>query len=270
MASSDAPIEIGHVVLTVRDLDRLSDFYERTVGLARLASDGETARLGAGGRALLELRRDPAARVSGPREAGLFHTAFLLPDRADLGALLNHYAQTGARLDGASDHGVSEALYLSDPEGNGIEIYADRPRAAWKRGAGGIEMGTERLDIRDLQRAATGAWAGAPEGTVVGHVHLRVGAIPAAEAFYTGTLGMDLVTRYPGGSFYATGGYHHHLATNIWQSRGAGPRDYPSTGLAEVALSAEPAAYARLAARAEGGALTDPWGTRFVLGQKPA
>ena len=271
MATSDAPIEIGHVILTVHDLDALSAFYQRAVGLELLASDGESARLGAGGRLLLELRRDPAARRSSPREAGLFHTAFLLPDRRDLGALLNAYAERGFQLEGASDHAVSEALYLSDPEGNGIEIYADRPRAAWPRGAAGeIEMTTERLDIAALRRAAAGPWTGAPADTVVGHVHLRVGAIPEAEAFYTGVLGMDLVTRYPGGSFYATGGYHHHLATNTWHSRGAAPRSGPDTGLAAVVLRAEPAAFAALEARANEGALRDPWNTRFTLDRKPA
>lgn len=270
MATSDAPVEIGHVILTVHDLAALSAFYERAVGLERIASDGESARLGAGGRVLVELRRDASARRSSPREAGLFHTAFLLPDRRDLGALLNTYAERGDRLDGASDHAVSEALYLSDPEGNGIEIYTDRPRAAWPRGAGGIEMTTERLDIADLMRSASEPWAGAPAGTVVGHAHLRVGKIPAAEAFYTGTLGMDLVTRYPGGSFYATGGYHHHIATNTWQSRGAAPRSGPVTGLAEVVLRADASAYDRLAARASEGALADPWNTRFTLERKPA
>ncbi|TPE52530.1 VOC family protein [Amaricoccus solimangrovi] len=270
MATSDAPIEIGHVALTVHDLGKLSGFYQRSVGLDLLGSDSETARLGAGGRMLVELRRDAAARFRSPREAGLFHTAFLLPDRADLGALLDAYAERGARLQGASDHAVSEALYLSDPEGNGIEIYVDRPREAWPRGAGGIGMTTEPLDIADLRRAATGRWTGAPAGTVVGHVHLQVGAIPEAEVFYTGPLGMSLVTRYPGASFFATGGYHHHLATNVWNSRHAGPRDYPATGLAEVALRAEDAEYERLAAQAGGEGLRDPWNTRFSVAPKAA
>ncbi|PZQ52490.1 MAG: glyoxalase [Rhodovulum sulfidophilum] len=270
MATSDAPIEIGHVVLTVHDLDKLSDFYQRAVGLERLSSDGESASLGAGGRQLLELRRDPAARFAGHREAGLFHTAFLLPSREDLGALLNAYAKRNARIQGASDHAVSEALYLSDPEGNGIEIYSDRPRDVWPRGAAGIEMTTEPLDLADLMRSATGEWNGAPAGTVVGHVHLRVGAIPEAEAFYTTGLGMDLTTRYPGGSFYASGGYHHHLATNVWSSRGAAPRDLPATGLTEVALRATPEEVDAFAARHGGSSARDPWNTLFTIAAKPA
>ena len=265
MATSDAPIEIGHVVLTVHDLDKLSDFYQRAVGLDLLSSDGATARLGAGGRTLLELRRDLGARFAGHREAGLFHTAFLLPSRADLGALLNAYAARDARLQGASDHAVSEAIYLGDPEGNGIEIYADRPREAWPRDAGGIAMTTEPLDIPSLRKAATAAWTGAPEGTVVGHVHLRVGSIPEAEAFYAGPLGMALMARYPGGSFYGAGGYHHHLATNVWNSQGAGPRAYPATGLAEVALRADPGALADFEARVGGSAVRDPWNTLFTI-----
>jgi catechol 2,3-dioxygenase len=268
MATSDAPIEIGHVVLTVHDLAGLSGFYQRVVGLDLLSADGETARLGAGGSPLLELRRDAAARRAGPREAGLFHTAFLLPRREDLGALLNAYADQDTRLEGASDHAVSEAIYLGDPEGNGIEIYADRPRADWPRDAGGIAMTTEALDVPGLMKSATAPWTGAPAGTVVGHVHLRVGAIPAAEAFYTGPLGMDLTARYPGGSFYGAGGYHHHLATNVWHSRGAGPRDYPATGLAEVALRADPEALAAFEARA-GLSVRDPWNTLFTITRKP-
>jgi catechol 2,3-dioxygenase len=265
MATSDAAIEIGHVVLTVHDLDKLSDFYQRVVGLDRLSADGETTLLGAGGRPLLELRRDTAARLSGPREAGLFHTAFLLPDRADLGALLTAYAARNARLEGASDHAVSEAIYLSDPEGNGIEIYADRPRADWPRNTDGIAMTTEPLDIEGLMRSATAPWTGAPAGTVVGHVHLRVGAIPEAEAFYTGALGMALTARYPGGSFYGAGGYHHHLATNVWNSKGAGARAYPATGLAEVALRADPDALAAFEARVGGTTVRDPWDTLFTV-----
>lgn len=269
----DTPFSIGRVALTVRDLDAVGAFYERAVGLARLGGDGESARYGAGDATLLELRRDPAARRRSPREAGLFHTAFLLPSRGDLARWTNHAIATRAPVVGASDHGVSEALYLSDPEGNGVEIYADRPAAAWRRTASGLDMPSDPLDLDDLRAGAGGEpWRGAPEGATVGHVHLQVGTIPEAEAFYSGMLGLPVTCRYPGGSFYAADGYHHHLATNVWNSRGAGARSYPSTGLADVELRLDPARRAAITAFA-GAAdpgqgpleLRDPWGTAITL-----
>lgn len=278
---SETPFSIGRVALTVHDLDAVGAFYERAVGLARLGGDGESARYGApsgapsgaGDATLLELRRDPAARRRSPREAGLFHTAFLLPARGDLARWTNHAIADRTPLAGASDHGVSEAFYLSDPEGNGVEIYADRPAATWRRSAAGIEMVTEPLDVGDLRASAgDAAWRGVPEGATVGHVHLQVGTIPAAEAFYFGVLGLPVTARYPGGSFYAADGYHHHLATNVWNSRGAGARSYPSTGLADVEIRLDPARRAAIAARAgvadpgQGPLeLRDPWGTAITL-----
>lgn len=263
MATSDAPVEIGRVTLVARDLNKLTAFYRDEIGLAVLAADGESALLGAGGRPLLELRGDPAARIADHRQAGLFHTAFLLPGRADLGAWLRHAADRGMRLDGASDHGVSEALYLRDPEGNGIEIYADRDRALWPRDGDGVDMFSIRLDLSDLMATTKAPWAGAPEGSVVGHVHLQVGDLDRAEGFMTGDLGMDVMQRGPGARFFASGGYHHHLASNIWNSQGAGPRAEGETGLADVQLLLDPGLTA-----ADG--LTDPWGTRFSMAHKPA
>lgn len=260
-STSDAPVQIGRVALTVNDLGRMTAFYRDMIGLAPLTSDGEVAVLGAGGRALLELRADPAARRRDPREAGLFHTAFLLPERADLGRWLHHAAGRRVQLQGASDHDVSEALYLSDPEGNGIEIYRDRPRGEWHWDDGVVRMGSYGLDLNALAAAGGGGWTGVPDGTVVGHVHLQVGAIPEAETFVTG-LGADITHRYPGASFFGWGGYHHHIATNVWNSRGAGPRSFPATGLAEVELLAD-AGIAHVT-------LDDPWGTRFALRTKEA
>ncbi len=262
---------MGRVALTVHDLDRVAAFYEKAVGLHRLSADGETAILGAGDRPLLELRRDPAARRRSPREAGLFHTAFLLPERGDLGRFLRQALMTRTPLVGASDHSVSEALYLSDPEGNGVEVYADRPAATWRRDGDAITMTTEPLDVDDLIAHASGpAWTGVPDATRVGHVHLQVGAIAPAEAFYAGVLGFTITARYPGGSFFATDGYHHHLAANIWNSRGAGVRTYPSTGLAEVEIALDAARIAAATGEAGGQApapavLSDPWGTAIVL-----
>lgn len=259
MATSDAPVSVSRVALTARDLDRVGDFYQRAIGLDRIAGDGETLTLGQGDLPLVELRRDPAARTL-PSEAGLFHTAFLLPDRADLGRWLRHAAGQGLRLEGASDHLVSEALYLRDPEGNGIEIYVDRPRDQWDTDGTHVRMATEALDLAELARVQ-GEWKGVPEGSVIGHVHLQVGDADQAEAFYTGPLGLDLAAQMPSARFYATGGYHHHLATNMWHSRGAGLRSADSTGLAEVVLSAD--ADHPLAKHTEG--FMDPWGNRIAI-----
>jgi catechol 2,3-dioxygenase len=266
-------LALGRVVLTVKNLDAVQAFYQRAVGLHLLRRDGETAELGTGSATLLELRRDPAARFRSPREAGLFHTAFLLPSRADLGRWVKHAAATRAPVVGASDHDVSEAIYLSDPEGNGVEIYSDRPASTWRKSGNEIQMSTEALDIEDLvAQAGTTGWSGFPEGSTVGHVHLQVGAIPTAEAFYNGVLGFDITCRYPGGSFFASDGYHHHVATNVWNSRGAGPRAFPATGLDafEIAMDRDRIATIRGKvpdAEVDGSRLTvrDPWGTRVVL-----
>ena len=270
MSTASAPVEIGHVALTVHDLDRVAGFYRSTLGLTDISRDGNLLRLGAGGRVLLELRQDKAARRGNPREAGLFHTAFLMPDRTALARWLIHSAEARIPLQGASDHLVSEAIYLADPEGNGIEIYADRPRKDWYDADGSLKMATEALDLNALARSADHPWDGAPDDLVVGHVHLQVGAVPEAEAFYSGILGFQIMTHYPAAAFYGSGGYHHHLATNTWNSRGAGVRAQPATGLAEVGLLADAAEYAAITARAGNTHLTDPWGTAITLTEKAA
>ena len=157
---------------------------------------------------------------------------------------------------------MSEALYLSDPEGNGIEIYADRPAAGWRWRGGEVGMDTLPLDFASLAAAVEGPWRGAPAGTTVGHVHLQVGNLRDAEAFYAGQLGLDITSRMPGALFYSADGYHHHLATNIWNSRAAGPRDLPSTGLAEVVLSVQAE---RLAGLGGAAVLEDPAAIRESL-----
>lgn len=273
-----APHRIGAVTLVVHDLDAVSRFYQDVVGLAVLDRHNDTARLGSGNTALIELVRDSAARRRSSREAGLFHTAFLLPGRADLGAWLFHASQRGFALQGAADHLVSEALYLADPEGNGVEIYADRPTDQWPTEGGGYRMASDPLDFRSLTEAAGDhRWQGFPDGGEVGHVHLQVGAISPAERFYGELLGFDLTCRYPGGSFFGSGGYHHQLAANIWNSHNAPPRTEPVTGLAHLELLARErpvvdSTAARLAAAAvaiapiDGGfAVRDPWGTRIHL-----
>ncbi|WP_172331405.1 VOC family protein [Mangrovicoccus sp. HB161399] len=261
MATSSAPLEIGRVALTVHDLGKTGAFYEHVIGLERLGSDGESARYGAGGRPLVELRLDRAARKSTRREAGLFHTAFLLPERADLGAWLRYAAETRIGLHGVSDHLVSEALYLADPEGNGIEIYVDRPRSEWDVKGGLVHMSTDPLDLESLAAAAS-PWQGAPEGTVVGHVHLQAGALPQAQEFISGELGFDVTSKYPGALFFGSGGYHHHLAGNIWNSRNAPVRQFPATGLAAVEILDGTGRAATV--------LHDPWGTEFDITPKEA
>lgn len=274
MASSDASIDISHVALTVRDLAGVAEYYRRILGFETLSDQGGILRLGAGGRVLLELRADPAARPHGPREAGLFHTAFLLPSRADLGAWIRMASDNRLPVQGASDHLVSEAVYLADPEGNGIEIYTDRPRADWPRNPDGIAMATEPMDIPGVAASATAPWAGAPAGTVVGHVHLQVGDLAKATAFYGQDLGLALTSRYPGANFFGWDGYHHHFGTNTWHSRGAGLRKAGETGLSEVVLSASAPALADLRARLGQAriddGLQDPWGTRFSVAARAA
>lgn len=261
VVASETPVSIGKVTLTVRDLDGVGDFYQRVIGLQRHAGAADQLLLGNGRDILLELRQDMAARQSTRREAGLFHTAFLLPSRADLGSWLHHFAGLGLRLDGAADHVVSEAVYLHDPEGNGIEVYRDRSGDAWPWEGGQVAMRNDPLDFEGILASGQSTpWAGVPAGASVGHVHLQVGDLPPAEAFYTHVLGLEVTCRFPGAVFYAAGGYHHHLATNIWNSRGAAPRAFPVTGLHEVELLSRNA----LPARAS-DALVDPWGTRFVF-----
>lgn len=265
--TNDAPLTLGRVILTVHDLDKTGAFYEHAVGLQKLSGDSTTALYGADDNVLLELNADRGTRKSTPREAGLFHTAFLLPQRSDLGAWLHHASANRFPLQGASDHLVSEAMYLADPEGNGVEIYIDRPRSEWTTKNGEIQMSTDYLDLQSVADTARGPWAGAPEGTVVGHVHLQVGQLAAAEDFYANTLGFEVTNHYPGANFYGSGGYHHHLASNVWNSRNAGPRDFPATGLRAVEIVGEKQALDAIREKT-GNDVKDPWGTSFLLTEK--
>ncbi|WP_245930688.1 VOC family protein [Methylobacterium radiodurans] len=221
-----APYRIGTVTLIARDASALARFYQDVLGLAPVSRDAGTVRFGVGDTVLVTLRRDPAARPWTSREAGLFHTAFLLPGRGDLGAWLLHAGELGITLTGAADHLVSEAVYLDDPEGNGIEIYVDRPAEAWTWASNGtVVMRNDRLDRAGIVDAAAGPWDRMPAGSRVGHVHLQVGGLDVAEGFHTGLLGFDVMCRYPGALFLGAGGHHHQLACNVWNSRGAPVRD---------------------------------------------
>ncbi|MCA0922326.1 VOC family protein [Pseudooceanicola nanhaiensis] len=271
MSTASAPLEIGRVTLTVRDLKKVGRFYADVLGLERLSGDGEQALYGVGDAVLLDLRQDKAAKPNSPREAGLFHTAFLLPQRADLGAWVQYVVEKRFPVQGTADHLVSEAIYLGDPEGNGVEIYIDRPRSQWILNGGEVEMSTDPLDVQSLASSARKRWSGAPQGTVVGHVHLQTGTLAEAESFYAGTLGFPVSSHYPGALFYGSGGYHHHLATNIWNSRGAKTRTEGMAGLSGVEILGTPSEIAgirtRAGAKAEAG-ITDPWGLTFTLTEK--
>ncbi|WP_254534498.1 VOC family protein [Halomarina litorea] len=214
-----ATTRIGRVALRVNDLDEMTDFYEGRVGLSVQRRTAERAVLGADDTPLLELFADPGAALRGASETGLFHTAFLFPTRGSLGAALER-VEADWRLDGASDHGVSEAVYCTDPEGNGVELYHDRPKEVWPIGPDGrVRMGSDRLALDDLRAASTGDRV-APEGTTVGHVHLEVSSLAAARAFYVDALGLRVrQTDDRSVLFLAAGGYHHHLGLNTWNGR---------------------------------------------------
>jgi len=250
---------IGSVHLTVPQLDRSRAFYERLIGLEpRELDDGSISFGAAGGPPLLHLIGDPSAPARNPRETGLFHFAVLVPTRRDLAVALVRLVQGGWRLDGASDHLVSEALYLTDPSGNGIEIYRDRERSDWPYDdAGQLAMGTLPLDIDDLlgelEDAPIDDEADAlmPADTRIGHMHLQVADIDEIERFYAGVLGFDVTVRgYPGALFVSAGGYHHHIGLNTWNSRGGSTPPAGGAGLRayEIKLGDE-AALAEVLAR---------------------
>jgi catechol 2,3-dioxygenase len=230
---------VGPVTLTVPSLDRSIRFYEDAIGL-RVSRRGEgRAELGAGGEALLRLEERTGA-LSSRRTTGLYHFALLLPTRRDLARQLRHFAETGMRLQGASDHLVSEAIYLADPDGNGIEVYRDRPRAEWRYDGGQVRMSTDPLDVEDLLSESEShgePWLGMPAGTIMGHVHLRVSDLRAAEDFYRDVLGLELTTRYgASAAFLSYHGYHHHLGINTWGSAGAPAPPAGSAGLRRFVL----------------------------------
>ncbi|MCX7305417.1 MAG: VOC family protein [Hyphomicrobiales bacterium] len=259
--AATTPVSVAQVGLKARDAKAVADFYSAIVGLEQLSAEGETIVLGAGNRPLLVIEGDKAARPDDARTAGLFHTAFLLPSRADLGRWINFAAARQIAIDGASDHLVSEALYLTDPEGNGIEIYADRLPAEWQWNGSQIAMATQRMDIAGVRGSVPqgdAGWTGAPENSIVGHVHLRVGDAQAAEEWWNRTQGFDTVAKYgPQAVFLSSGGYHHHIGANTWQSGGAGAREKGRSGLAWVelrsAIASQPASY------------SDPWGTEIRI-----
>jgi catechol 2,3-dioxygenase len=279
-AALPATLRLGAVHLTVSDLDRSVAFYQDSLGLRLHRLQDAVAALGAGGDDLVVLHEQLGARRAG-RHAGLYHYALLYPSREELAHAVQRLAVTHTAISGASDHGVSEAIYLPDPDGNGIELYADRPREAWPRpSAAGERVGmfTRALDVEGLLATVPADErppAHPDAGLRMGHLHLHVGDVDAARDFYAGVIGFEEMTTYPGAIFLAAGGYHHHLGANTWRGEGVGPAPEGTVGLREwtIVLDADAldALRGRLAAAGIGGGdvVADPWGirVRFVPAQ---
>ncbi|EZP27571.1 Glyoxalase/bleomycin resistance protein/dioxygenase [Microbacterium oleivorans] len=233
---------MGAVTLLVGDLDAMTRYYRDVVTLQVIAAEGDTVTLGRAGRAIVILRHEAGLRHAPAGAAGLFHTAILFESQTALAAALFSLAQHApGTFTGSADHLVSQAFYATDPEGNGIELYWDRDRSAWSWTHGQVEMATLHLDpnafIRDHLTDAAAAGSTAADAASVGHVHLSVGDVTTARAFYVDTLGFDVTAELDGSAlFVSAGGYHHHMAMNVWNSRGAGPR-MPALGLGRVDLA---------------------------------
>ena len=225
---------LGYVHLTVSDLARSLAFYQGSLGFQLHRCEGDTAALGAGRDDLLVLTERPGA-IRVPRRSGLYHYAIRVPSRLELARSLENLIETDVRRVGGADHLVSEALYLEDPDGNGIEIYRDRPRSEWQYDNGMLRMATDPLDYRGILAELNGSparWAGLHPDTVLGHMHLHVSELAGATDFYERVLGFDLVTSVGGtASFLSAGGYHHHLAVNTWNGVGVPPPPRDAVGL---------------------------------------
>ncbi len=275
---------MGAVELTVRDLARSLAFYERSLGLRVHRRELASAALGAGGEDLLVLAELPAARPAG-RHAGLYHVALLHPSRAELSRAAVRLAATRTPIQGASDHGTHEAIYLPDPDGNGLELAADRPREQWPDlGRYLYAGGPQPLDL-DALLALTAHEAAPPHaapGLGVGHMHLHVGDLPTALAFYRDVVGFQVMSLLPSAGFVSAGGYHHHVAVNTWRGEGVGPAPSDAVGLRHFTVLVPSAGdlealRARLAAsgvryddRADGLLARDPAGNALVLAVDPA
>jgi catechol 2,3-dioxygenase len=273
-------LRLGPVQLQIADLDRTVAYHERVVGLRTLERGAGQATLGPHGdpTPLVRLSERPGA-VPVPRRGrlGLYHFAILLPDRAALGRFAGHLAVQGEYA-GMADHLVSEALYLTDPDGLGIEVYADRPRESWTVRGNSLAMATDPLDLPDLARAAGGRpWTGAPAGTRIGHIHLYVDDLGRAAKFYHEGLGLDRISLdFPGALFMSAGGYHHHLGTNTWAAGAPNPAEsdarllewtihLPAQESVEAAARSLRDAGYQVAPSGADAIVTDPWGTKLRL-----
>lgn len=255
---------IATITLRVKNLERSRAFYGDVLGLEpREGRDALTLPLFVGGSEapIVRLVESPSASPKPQRAVGLYHFALLVPSRPALGAVLHRLADRGIRLQGASDHHVSEALYLSDPDGHGIEIYRDRPRGEWTyTSSGELHMTTEPLDLNALAATSDGA-AGLADDTTIGHIHLHVSDLKLAEAFYAEDLGFDVTVRsYPGALFLSTAGYHHHVGLNTWAGANAARPDDDTIGMVEFAVRPPKKL------PADRRTVTDPDGIRIQLG----
>lgn len=260
--AATTPVSVARVGLRARDGNGMAEYYKALLGLKELRRSGNVVALGTDERELLEIEESAALREDDPRTAGLYHTAFLLPTRPDLARWTRYAIDRRIPVVGASDHSVSEAIYLTDPEGNGVEIYGDRPRETWQFEGEMVHMGSQSLNVGnlvdELLLVADPEWKGAPVGTVVGHVHLRVGDAPTAETWWNEAQGFDTMRRREEQAvFLSSGGYHHHIAANAWQSRGAGARDADRTGLGFVELVSKDSDTENVS--------RDPWGNEIRL-----
>lgn len=272
---------IGTATLHVAQLDRSLHFYEDVLGFRRLEQTPERVVIGAEDMTpLLILTEEPGAKPQPRQFAGVYHIAILLPGRAELGQLLARMIEAGIEI-GQGDHLVSEALYISDPDAIGLELYRDRPRDTWNWSEERrVQMASNPVDLEGMLaegEQSSHRWTGLPAGTRIGHMHLRVGDIAQAEHFYHSILGFDITAQVPGALFVSAGGYHHHIGLNTWESRGAGPAPEHTAGLSsfEVLLPDREALkeiQARLTAaqipfQESGTSITvaDPWQNRIVL-----
>ncbi|MGI2035261.1 VOC family protein [Rhizobium panacihumi] len=277
------PIHCGEVALRVRNLDNMVAYYRAVLGLAELSRTSEGATLGAGKTPLLHLIAAADAKIEPITSAGLYHVAYLMPNREELARWLVHIAMTQVPVSGFADHNVSEAVYLTDPEGNGIEVYHDRPRESWQWTDGVVTMGTQQLDVDGilaLVDTTRDTFTGAPDLMRIGHMHLKVGDLRKGDAFYGAAAGLVHTRKgREDAAFLSSGGYHHHVAMNMWHSKGAGDRESGRTGLAWFSLTVadedtlnaqrqrfEAAGFAPKAlANGSGFEVTDPWGTGLRL-----
>jgi catechol 2,3-dioxygenase len=256
--AATTPVSVSKVGIKARDGQALADYYTGVVGLKEVSRRPGVIVLGAGEDGFFEIEEVKSLKQDDPRSAGLFHTAFLWPKRVDLARWTQHAIDKQIQIDGASDHLVSEAIYLTDPEGNGIEIYRDRKPVEWTWDGAHVRMATERLDFQNLLteiKPETAAWDGAPDGSMIGHVHLRVGDAKEAESWWNEEMKFDTIAHYGGAAvFLSTGGYHHHIGANVWQSKGAGKRDLDRTGLGWVEMKSK---------AGQAKTVSDPWGTEI-------
>jgi catechol 2,3-dioxygenase len=272
-----ATLRLGPVHMAVSDLDRSIAFYERSIGLPLRRREDGVAALGPGDEDILVLEEAPGARRAG-RHAGLYHVALLHSSRLELARALGRLVATDTPISGASDHGISEAIYLSDPDGNGLELAADRGRERWGDLSDFSTIGPRPLDLEDLLSLTAGE---APQSHAdpelrVGHLHLHVGSVETGLGFYRDVVGFDVMTLMPSAAFVSAGGYHHHLGFNTWQGQGVPPAPADSVGLRHWTLGLDDASRDALRQRAasagvpveergDGLLVRDPWGNALLV-----